>query len=123
MKSSVYLCLSLLCLALTVRQWQKLLRWRMDMAMINEENTIAWTPLLDLVVTTPLLALSAELGVAPHCRYPERWPFYGGIGVYMGFAVAVHRLRQRCRELLREELAQTVANPSDAEAEFRSLFG
>ena len=38
-------------------------------------------------------------------------------------AVAVHRLRQRCRELLREELAQTVANPSDAEAEFRSLFG
>ena len=83
----------LLCLALTVRQWQKLLRWRMDMAMINEENTIAWTPLLDLVVTTPLLALSAELGVAPHCRYPERWPFYGGIGVYMGFAVAVHRLR------------------------------
>ena len=82
----------LLCLALTVRQWQKLLRWRMDMA-INEERDIAWLALLDLVVTTPLLALSAELGVAPHCRYPERWPFYGGIGVYMGFAVAVHRLR------------------------------
>ena len=38
-------------------------------------------------------------------------------------AVAVHRLRQRCRELLRDELAQTVADPADAEAEFRSLFG
>ena len=38
-------------------------------------------------------------------------------------AVAVHRLRQRCRELLREELAETVADPNEAQEEFASLFG
>ena len=87
----------LLCLALTVRQWQKLLRWRVEMAIedatFTQRSGVGIIMLLDLAVTTPLLALSAELGAAPHCRYPERWPFYGGIGVYMGFIVAVHRLR------------------------------
>jgi RNA polymerase sigma factor (sigma-70 family) len=38
-------------------------------------------------------------------------------------AVAVHRMRQRCRELLREELSQTVASPGDVDGEFLNLFG
>jgi RNA polymerase sigma factor (sigma-70 family) len=33
-----------------------------------------------------------------------------------------HRLRRRYRELLREELAQTVADPADVDDEIRSLF-
>jgi RNA polymerase sigma-70 factor (ECF subfamily) len=37
-------------------------------------------------------------------------------------AVTVHRLRVRCRELLRDELAETVDDPAAAEAEFRALF-
>lgn len=37
--------------------------------------------------------------------------------------VAVHRLRQRYRQLLREEIGQTVASPAEVEAEMRHLFG
>lgn len=36
--------------------------------------------------------------------------------------VAVHRLRQRYRELLREEIAQTLATPAQADEEMRALF-
>jgi len=37
--------------------------------------------------------------------------------------VAVHRLRGRYRELLREEIPQTLSHPSQAEEELRALFG
>ncbi len=36
--------------------------------------------------------------------------------------VAVHRVRTRYRELLRQEIAQTVASPNDVEEELRNLF-
>jgi RNA polymerase sigma-70 factor (ECF subfamily) len=36
--------------------------------------------------------------------------------------VAVHRLRKRYRELLREEIAQTLANPAQADEEMQALF-
>jgi RNA polymerase sigma-70 factor (ECF subfamily) len=36
--------------------------------------------------------------------------------------VAVHRLRQRYRELLRDEIAQTVSGPAEVEEELRHLF-
>jgi len=36
--------------------------------------------------------------------------------------VAVHRLRQRYREVLRAEIADTVASPGEVEAELRNLF-
>jgi RNA polymerase sigma factor (sigma-70 family) len=36
--------------------------------------------------------------------------------------VAVHRLRQRYRELLRAEIADTVANPGEIDDEIRNLF-
>lgn len=36
--------------------------------------------------------------------------------------VAVHRLRQRYRELFREEAAQTVEEPSEVNDEVRHLF-
>jgi RNA polymerase sigma-70 factor (ECF subfamily) len=36
--------------------------------------------------------------------------------------VAVHRLRQRFRELLREEIAQTLAGPEQIDEEIRDLF-
>ena len=37
--------------------------------------------------------------------------------------VAVHRLRRRYRELLRDEIAQTLADPAQVEEELRALFG
>ncbi|MBV9125323.1 MAG: sigma-70 family RNA polymerase sigma factor, partial [Planctomycetes bacterium] len=36
--------------------------------------------------------------------------------------VAVHRLRRRFRELVREEIAHTVAEPEDVDDELRQLF-
>jgi len=36
--------------------------------------------------------------------------------------VAAHRLRKRYRELLRQEVAQTVADDADIEDEIRALF-
>jgi RNA polymerase sigma-70 factor (ECF subfamily) len=36
--------------------------------------------------------------------------------------VAVHRLRERCRELLRSEIAQTVSSPEEVDEELRDLF-
>jgi hypothetical protein len=36
--------------------------------------------------------------------------------------VAVHRLRQRYRELLRAEIAETVSDPSDINDEMRYLL-
>jgi len=37
--------------------------------------------------------------------------------------VAVHRLRRRCRALLREAVARTVVNPDEVDAELRHLMG
>jgi hypothetical protein len=36
--------------------------------------------------------------------------------------VTVHRLRQRFRQLLREEIANTVASPGEVDEEMRHLF-
>jgi len=36
--------------------------------------------------------------------------------------IAAHRLRQRCRALLREEIAETVAGPEEVDDELKSLF-
>lgn len=38
-------------------------------------------------------------------------------------AVMIHRLRRRFRELVREEVAQTVTDPAEFEEELRQLFG
>jgi RNA polymerase sigma-70 factor (ECF subfamily) len=37
--------------------------------------------------------------------------------------VAVHRLRKRYRELLRDEIAQTLTDPALVDAEMQALFG
>jgi RNA polymerase sigma-70 factor (ECF subfamily) len=36
--------------------------------------------------------------------------------------VAVHRLRKRYRDLLREHIGQTVASPEEVDEEIRDLF-
>lgn len=53
---------------------------------------------------------------------------YGAVGRRLGMTegavkVAVHRLRKRCRELLREEVGQTVAGEAEIDDELRHLFG
>jgi RNA polymerase sigma factor (sigma-70 family) len=46
-----------------------------------------------------------------------------GLGLTEGAVrVAVHRLRRRYRELLREEISQTLSDPAQVEEEMRALF-
>ena len=52
---------------------------------------------------------------------------YAGVGMELGMtantvAAAVHRLRQRYRELVRSEIANTVAGPDEVKEEMRHLF-
>jgi RNA polymerase sigma-70 factor (ECF subfamily) len=52
---------------------------------------------------------------------------YAAVGARLGMSegavkVAAHRLRKRYRELLKEEIAQTVAGPEQVEEEIRALF-
>ena len=55
--------------------------------------------------TTPYTAIATRLGLTE-----------GAV------KVAVHRLRHRYREILREEIAQTVETPAQVEEELRHLF-
>jgi RNA polymerase sigma-70 factor (ECF subfamily) len=46
-----------------------------------------------------------------------------GSGMTAGaLKVAAHRLRRRCREILREEIAETVASVDEVEGELQALF-
>ncbi len=52
---------------------------------------------------------------------------YAQLGTHLGLTEAavkmsVHRLRERCRELLREEIAHTVTRPEEIEEEIHYLF-
>jgi RNA polymerase sigma-70 factor (ECF subfamily) len=52
---------------------------------------------------------------------------YAELGASLGLSegavkVAVHRLRKRCRELIRDEIAATVATPTEIDEELRVLF-
>lgn len=62
-------------------------------------------------------ALTGDRGLPPYAEVAVR------LGMTEGAVkVAVHRLRQRYGELLRDEVAQTVASPEDIEAELRCLI-
>lgn len=61
--------------------------------------------------------LTAGSKSAPYAELGERLDLSEG-----GVKVAVHRLRQRYRELLRAEIAETVADPGEVDEEIRNLF-
>ena len=70
-----------------------------------------------------------ELFAALHpCLVGERGTQpYGSLATKLGISEgtvksAVHRLRQRYRQLLREEIAHTVAGPAEVDAELHHLF-
>jgi RNA polymerase sigma-70 factor (ECF subfamily) len=84
---------------------------------------------LDRLRTEHQAAGKGELyeAIKPHLGGETPAAPYQDIAARLGMTegavkTAAHRLRRRCRELLREEAAQTVANPEDAEAELRELF-
>ena len=80
--------------------------------------------------------LSQELGTAgkgEHFVVLKEWLVGDGTAISQATAaqtlgmsegavkVAIHRLRKRFRELIRGEVAQTVPDPADADAELRYL--
>ncbi len=56
-------------------------------------------------------------GAAPYAELTEKLDMNEGAA-----RVAVHRLRRRCRDLLRAEIAQTVDDETDVDDELRCLF-
>jgi RNA polymerase sigma factor (sigma-70 family) len=61
--------------------------------------------------------LTGEKAAATHQQLAEQF------GMTMGaVAVAIHRLRQRYREVLREEIGRTVNDPGEIDGEIRDLF-
>lgn len=61
--------------------------------------------------------LTAEKGALPHAAVAKTLSINEG-----AVRVAVHRLRKRYRELLRDEIAQTLSDPSQVDEEMRALF-
>lgn len=61
--------------------------------------------------------LTMEKGVIPYAEFATQLEMSEGAA-----RVAVHRLRQRYREVLREEIAQTLADSSKVEDEMQALF-
>jgi RNA polymerase sigma-70 factor (ECF subfamily) len=61
--------------------------------------------------------LSGDRSALPYARLGEQLQMSEG-----AVKVAVHRLRQRYRQMLRAEVANTVATSAEVEAELRELF-
>ncbi len=70
-----------------------------------------------------LLTLLLLLAGATVWRLPDARTRNVGTGSRIQIAVTIHRLRQRFRELVREEVAQTVTNPAEFDEELKLLFG
>jgi RNA polymerase sigma-70 factor (ECF subfamily) len=70
---------------------------------------------------------AALFDVLKGCLAQTRTESYAALAGSLGMSegavkVAVHRLRRRYRDLLRDEIAQTVAGPEEVEDEIRCLF-
>ncbi|MCH8218637.1 MAG: sigma-70 family RNA polymerase sigma factor [Planctomycetes bacterium] len=63
------------------------------------------------------LTLTAAKDAVPYRQIAEKLDMTEG-----AIKTAVHRLRKRCRQLLREEIAHTVADESQIDEEIRDLF-
>ncbi len=61
------------------------------------------------------------------CQYSSEQRAYAAVGAQLGLSEsavksAIHRLRQRHHQLVREEIAQTLENPADIDEEIRYLL-
>lgn len=95
------------------RQWalallDRVLR-RLEIEWVGAGRQSLWSQLRE--------TLTSDRSSVPYAVIAER------SGMSVGAVkVAVHRLRQRYRELLRDEIAQTVSEPGQVEAELKELF-
>jgi RNA polymerase sigma-70 factor (ECF subfamily) len=99
--------------ALFDRQWALALLERVLQQLAAEMDRTGRLPLFDRL--KPVLLGESQA------------PSYGDVAQQLGMTegavkVAAHRLRGRYRELLRAEIAETVADPADVDDEIRDLF-
>ncbi len=95
------------------RQWAMTLLDRALARLETEQQRLGKSAEFDVLSA----ALTAERGDIP----------YAAMAAQLGqnepaVRMAVHRLRKRFREVFREEIAQTVADPNEAEEEIRHLL-
>jgi len=84
------------------------------LARLKSETTVSGKARhFDLL--SPFLSRTPDAG--------EYAPMAAGLGISAGaVGVAVHRLRQRYRELVRSEIAETLSDPSRVDSEMSELF-
>jgi RNA polymerase sigma factor (sigma-70 family) len=111
-------------------------RWRLEPADELTPEKLFERGWAEAVLGQVLARLEAEMaadGKASLFHVLKRFLTGGGAGTYaevgveLGMSagavkVAVHRLRRRYRQLLREEIAHTVADPSEIDDEIRYLL-
>ncbi len=98
---------------LFVRRWALTLLERVLQALEQDYASQRKQELFDQLKP----ALTGEKGLPPYTEIGRR------LGLSEGAVkVAVHRLRQRYRELLLEQIAHTVSSPEEVEEELRELF-
>ena len=95
------------------RQWAMTLLDRALSRLETEQQRLGKSA--EFAVLSP--ALTAERGAIPYATMAAQ------LGLSETAArMAVHRLRKRFREVFREEIAQTVADPAEVEEEIRHLL-
>lgn len=95
------------------RQWALALLDRVLERLREEHVRLGKTALFEQLQST----LTADRAALPYVEIGAR------LGLSEGAVkVAVHRLRQRYREVLRAEIAETLADPAQVEEELRDLF-
>jgi len=95
------------------RNWAMALLERVMAALRDEYAADSKTKLFDELKT----ALTAESGSVPYAEIAVKLDSTEG-----AVKMAAHRLRHRYRQLLRAEIAHTVASADEIEAEIRHLF-
>lgn len=95
------------------RRWAMTLLDRVLQCLRREHEIAGKTAQFDTLKE----ALTGDRSALPYAQLGNRLALSEG-----AVKVAVHRLRQRYRELLREEIANTVAREDDVEEELRHLF-
>ena len=81
-----------------------------------------------MTLTTPVIAFAPQTADAgPYLTGDELHLSYAQTARELGLSdgavkVAVHRLRRRFRDTVRDEIAQTVSSPTDVEDELRHLW-
>jgi RNA polymerase sigma-70 factor (ECF subfamily) len=112
-RNSLEPCHKLTAERLYERRWAMALLEQALARLRAEHNRTGRAPLFDALK----VYLTGEKAAGTHQQLGEQFGMTAG-----AITVTIHRLRQRYRELLREEIGRTVNDPSEIDGEIRDLF-